>query len=137
MSEPIPTPRLPARPSLEQLRKRAKERLAALRASDPTATLADAQLAIARELGFASWPKLVHHVESVRASGHLAQFERLADDLLAGYHGDQEALRRLIAHFGVSYGPEQVRVRVRSMVDDARDAAGDPVIDDIRLMLAR
>lgn len=137
MSEPTPTPRLPARPSLEQLRKRAKERLAALRASDPSATLADAQLAIARELGFASWPKLVHHVQTVRTSGHLPRFERLAADLLAGYQGDVEALYRLIAHFGVSYDPEQARVRVRSMIDDARDSAGEPTIDDIRLMLAR
>ncbi|HUF27827.1 MAG TPA: hypothetical protein VMM18_12705 [Gemmatimonadaceae bacterium] len=143
MSDPGPTsgpahaPRLPARPSLEQLRKRAKERLVALREADPAATLADAQLALAREYGFASWPKLVHHIESVQASGRLEQFERLANDLLAGYHGDAEALRRLIAHFGVSYSEEQVRVRVRSSVDDARDSAGEPTLTDVRHMLAR
>jgi uncharacterized glyoxalase superfamily protein PhnB len=63
MSEP--TSRLPARPSLEQLRKQAKARLAALRAADPAAKLADAQYALAREYGFDSWPKLVHHVSAL------------------------------------------------------------------------
>ena len=63
MSHP-PRRDLPARPSLEQLRKQAKEHLNALRAADPSATLAAAQHALAREYGFESWPKLVHHVES-------------------------------------------------------------------------
>src|SRR5690606_3344319 len=125
VSDPIS--RLPARPSLEQLRKRARERLAALRAADPSAKLADAQYALARDYGFESWPKLVHHVEAVRSSARIEEFERLADDILAGYHGDVAALRRLIAHYGVGYEPDQFRVRVRSRVDDSRGAGpGDP-----------
>jgi predicted enzyme related to lactoylglutathione lyase len=56
---------LPARPSIEQLRKRAKERLADLRATNSSAKLADAQFAIAREHGFDSWPKLVDHMSTV------------------------------------------------------------------------
>ena len=56
---------LPARPSIEQLRKRAKERLADLRATNPSAQLADAQFVIAREHGFDSWPKLVDHISTV------------------------------------------------------------------------
>lgn len=72
---------LPARPSLGQLRKQAKDLLHAARAGDASASariaavvkeskrdrviLADAQLAVAREHGFASWAKLVHHVESL------------------------------------------------------------------------
>ncbi len=64
-SAPAPR-RLPERPSLGQLRKQAKDRLDAMRASDPTATLAAAQYALAREYGFESWPKLVHQVESLR-----------------------------------------------------------------------
>lgn len=55
--------RLPERASLEQLRKQAKDHLATLRAGNPGAKLADAQFALAREYGFESWPKLVHHVE--------------------------------------------------------------------------
>ena len=45
---------LPERPSLEDLKKLAKDRLPALRRADPTARLADAQLAVAREHGFPS-----------------------------------------------------------------------------------
>jgi catechol 2,3-dioxygenase-like lactoylglutathione lyase family enzyme len=56
---------LPARPSLEQLRKQAKERLVTLRATNPSARLAHAQLLLAREYGFNNWPKLVDHVSSV------------------------------------------------------------------------
>ena len=72
---------LPPRPSLEHLRKQAKELLRDAQRGDTTAAgrvltiteagaarppiLADAQLAIAREYGFPSWPKLVHHVESI------------------------------------------------------------------------
>jgi ankyrin repeat protein len=55
---------LPPRPSLEWLRKTAKERLSKLRETDPAAKLATAQLAIAREHGFASWRKLKAHIES-------------------------------------------------------------------------
>jgi len=43
--------------NLEQLRKRAKERLREQRRSEPEAKLSRAQLAIAREQGFPSWPR--------------------------------------------------------------------------------
>jgi ankyrin repeat protein len=72
---------LPERPSLDQLRKQAKDLLREARSGaegalariapntrptpDARIVLAHAQLAIAREYGFASWPKLVRHVESV------------------------------------------------------------------------
>jgi len=79
----LPASSLPARPSLEQLRKRAKELLRALRAEEPGAitrvrtqltparavTLADAQFVIAREHGFASWAKLKRHVLAVERPG--------------------------------------------------------------------
>ncbi len=78
--------RLPPRPSLEHARKSAKDLLEAYRARDPEAAarlrhahprltdrddeaildaglrLADAQLVIARELGFDSWPKLKERI---------------------------------------------------------------------------
>ena len=44
---------LPERPNLEYLKKLAKDRLPALRRANPAAKLADAQLAVAREHGFA------------------------------------------------------------------------------------
>ena len=49
---------LPDRPSLEYLKKLAKDRLHDLRRADPRARLADAQRAVAREHGFASWRAL-------------------------------------------------------------------------------
>ena len=45
-------------PNLEWLRKHAKRRLAELRKTDPSAKLADAQFALAKELGFSSWRAL-------------------------------------------------------------------------------
>src|SRR5829696_5268471 len=73
---------LPPNPSLEQLKHQAKDLLKASRDLNlqallrieqylpnraAAATLADAQLVIAREYGFASWPKLKRHVESLVA----------------------------------------------------------------------
>lgn len=55
--------RLPARPSLEHLRKQARELLEELRRKDSALRLSDAQHALAREYGFASWPKLKAHVD--------------------------------------------------------------------------
>lgn len=79
MSVP-PSRHLPDRPSLEQLRKQAKEHLATLRATDPSATLSSAQHALAREYGFESWPKLVHHVESVSPHTRMLQPADLKSD---------------------------------------------------------
>ncbi len=59
---PIP---LPNDPSLEQLRKQARELQAEMRRDDPSLKLSAAQRAVARRYGFASWPKLVHHLEVV------------------------------------------------------------------------
>jgi ankyrin repeat protein len=79
MSVP-PRRRLPERPSLEQLRKQAKEHLETLRATDPSAMLSEAQHALAREYGFDSWPKLVHHVESVQPGTGMLQPAELKSD---------------------------------------------------------
>lgn len=79
MSVP-PRRRLPDRPSLEQLRKQAKEHLDTMRASDPSIALSAAQHALAREYGFDSWPKLVHHVESVRPESRMLQPAELKSD---------------------------------------------------------
>lgn len=75
---------LPASPSLEQLRKQAKELARAHRAGDSGAVarvkaqhprpagplkLSEAQLVIAREHGFPSWPRLRAYVDRVAAHG--------------------------------------------------------------------
>jgi ankyrin repeat protein len=68
-------PSLPTQPDLDQLRRQAKELLRAARAGDTAATarieavsgeltLAAAQLALAREYGFASWPRLKDEVDA-------------------------------------------------------------------------
>lgn len=56
---------LPARPNLEHLKNQAKDLLSELQQSNPNTQLADAQFALAREYGFASWPKLEAHVDAV------------------------------------------------------------------------
>lgn len=90
MSHPLSAPSrsLPAQPSLEQLRKQAKQLLKAYRAGDVAAiaeverfenqsdpaksTLADAQRVLARAYGFASWTKLKQHVDGVNATAFCA-----------------------------------------------------------------
>ena len=83
-----PASRLPAHPSLEQLRKQAKELLRAYRDGDPAAVtrfaaiiprfanatgldaqLADAQFVVAREYGFDNWTALTNHVEEPKSDG--------------------------------------------------------------------
>jgi ankyrin repeat protein len=103
MSHPSPPTRaLPARPGLQQLRKQAKGLLKAYRAGEVAAVaeverfesrpdpakfaLADAHRVLAQAYGFASWTKLVQHVEGVNAAafcgavnaGDVATVRRLA-----------------------------------------------------------
>ena len=58
---------LPANPDLRHLKDQAKELFKAGGAK----SLADAQFQLAREYGFASWPKLKAHVESLKEVGQL------------------------------------------------------------------
>jgi hypothetical protein len=74
---------LPARPNLEYLRKQAKELLKELQHLNPSAQLADAQHALAREYGCASWPALVVSVED-----RLAAFARGARLFAGAWNAD-------------------------------------------------
>jgi len=67
---------LPPKPSLEQLRKRAKD----LARAEKT-KLTDAQFAVARQHGFPSWPKLQAYVRRVEEHG---------SGLQHAYHADTE-----------------------------------------------
>ena len=79
--------------SLDQARRRAKELLRAARAGDEEARtklradreprLADAQRAIAQELGFASWPALTAHVDAT-AGDREQRRERFLEHALNG-----------------------------------------------------
>jgi len=100
-SHAVPTRTLPPRPSLDQLRKQAKELLKSYRAGtdaavtevehfernpDPaTFALADAQRVLARAYGFSSWAAIKDHVEGTT-------FESL---IAAAEAGDVAALRQL------------------------------------------
>src|SRR5947208_16704854 len=75
---------LPLRANLEHLRNQAKQRLKAMRVQDPAARLSDAQLAVAREYGFASWRQL-------RATVHARERERA---FAAAYTGGLDTVRR-------------------------------------------
>jgi len=81
---------LPVRPSIEWLRKTAKDHLAELRDADPAARLGAAQLAIARRHGFASWRRLKAHVDAVNSDA-----VRLADAITRGdLAAAEDVLRR-------------------------------------------
>jgi|GEM_PF-1283248 len=95
----MPKSPLPERPSLEYLKKLAKERLQKVRRSDPQAKLAGAQLAVARDHGFSSWRALKAEIEK-RQAGQAAQTpgdENAARFFEACAKGDSETLRHLLA----------------------------------------
>jgi uncharacterized protein (TIGR03067 family) len=96
--------KLPQRPNLDHLRRQAKALMSALQAGEAEAVrtirehlpaakgmtaeqirqsgfrLADAQSAIARKTGFASWPQLAQHVEQLRALEGTWSFTHLEVD---------------------------------------------------------
>jgi len=119
---------LPDRPNLEHYRKQAKDLVKRHRLDDPEAirrirehhprfrkaadadihrapfALADAQLTIAREHAFESWPKFAKHIEAIaRASSPASRFESAVDAIVTGDLARLESLLR--EH------PELVRAR--------------------------
>ncbi|MGH7448750.1 MAG: ankyrin repeat domain-containing protein, partial [Longimicrobiales bacterium] len=81
---------LPDRPSLDYLKKLAKDRLRELRRTDPAKRLADAQLAIARDHGFPSWRALMRVVDRRKSTSVDVFFAACAA-------GDIETLRGVLA----------------------------------------
>jgi ankyrin repeat protein len=96
---------LPARPSLEQQKKLAKELLSEFRRGDATAAerirlelpdksrigLMDAQFVIAREYGFQNWAALATHIDAV-ATSELSLVDRFKRAVRTG---DATALRKM------------------------------------------
>ncbi len=135
---------LPAAPSLEQLRKQAKDLLRAYRAGDPGAIarvaahdpgeplkLTGAQLVIAREHGFPSWPRLRAYVDRVATHGpglqhayheDLDYYEGRADGLLASA---QDGTERALAAFS---GAPLTRAGARTVVARAHGFASWPAL---------
>jgi len=129
------TPRLPERPSLAQLRKQAKELVQQLRNGDPSATerlrkykpnvsepiLADAQFVLAREHGFESWPRLVHHIQAKQLPD-VEQHRHIAEDLVVVYNSaDVEATTRLNDLFHSALNIEQIRDFIRDKLFNLPD----------------
>src|SRR5579864_4475305 len=112
---------LPARPSLEQYKKQAKELLKAYRSADVETirrvnknhprfenlsapgfdvtkfALADAQLVIAREHGFESWPKFARHIEVINSEAAARANPVAAFIEAAIWHGTLEAAEAILA----------------------------------------
>ena len=106
----MPSRPLPPRPDLDHLKYQAKDLRAGHEAGDPAAfqrirefhprfgdatdaaiaaaaiSQADALLTIAREYGFASWPKLKRHVEGIEALEHRVSKLRTAFAAGMGRH---------------------------------------------------
>jgi hypothetical protein len=147
--------RLPPSPNLEQLKKQAKSLLKRQQAADSEAlarirenrprgrnlseeqaagspfALADAQLVIAREYGFASWSKLRSHVKSLEAASSTA--EAVASLRDAAGRGDLARLNALLdAHPELidERGGEGVRTPLHQAVFGNREAA-------VKLLLER
>jgi len=126
------TKELPARPSLEQYKKQAKDLLKSAKSGHPEALqltlqrikkdhprfgrladlesqgaklcLADAQLVIARKHGFESWPRFAKHIEGLtRQNSSVSKFESAVDAVVAG---DVAKLDQLLGE-----NPELVRER--------------------------
>jgi ankyrin repeat protein len=125
---------LPAAPSLEQLRKQAKELVRERRADPAPLRLSDAQREIACEYGFASWPRLKAYVERVTAHGP-GLTHAFVDDV--GYYEDRaDGLRSVVAS-GLENGIAVVRAHHPALAD-ASDAEIRAISSaDARLVLAR
>src|SRR5882672_8359325 len=147
---------LPARPNLEQLKQQSKDLLQSHRSADPGAiqrfqeshpkwssaavselcaaklSLSDAQLVIAREYGFASWPKLKQHVEAI-----LVETENPIELLKKAFHANDATLfRKLLERspeikakinepIGPFDSPAITNVRSREMLDVLLEAGAD------------
>jgi ankyrin repeat protein len=84
---------------LDRARREAKQRVKDARARGEELKLADAQLAIARELGEASWPRLVHRAEA-EAVAREVRARRLVEEATNGRRDHAEALLALDPELG-------------------------------------
>jgi hypothetical protein len=111
---------LPARPSLESLRKQAKKL-----ARDRSVPLRNAQLALAREYGYAGWQDLIAEVSKRLGSGlewAVAEADRLIHD------NDTERLKQLLAEYPalLSWRADKKGRGLLGMATGAYGDAGDP-----------
>src|SRR5499426_938375 len=122
---------LPLRASLEHLRHEAKQRLKAMRAQDPAARLAEAQLAVARDYGFSSWRRLKATLDeqardrafAAAYAGDVAEVHRVLD---GGFNaGQTDATGRTIHQIAKTLGHADLELLIR--VHQERDERHDDV----------
>jgi ankyrin repeat protein len=122
---------LPLRANLEHLRNEAKQRLKAMRAQDPGARLADAQLAVARDYGFSSWRRLKATLDeqtrdrafAAAYAGDVAEVRRALD---GGFNaGQTDATGRTIHQIAKTLGHADLELLLR--VHQERDERHDDV----------
>jgi hypothetical protein len=125
---------LPAAPSLAQLRKQAKERVRERRGGPEPLRLSEAQLGLAREYGFRSWPRLKAYVERVAANGP-GLAHAFVDEV--GYYEDRAEGLRSVVESGLESGIAIVRTYHPTLAEasDAEVRGLSPA--DARLVLAR
>jgi ankyrin repeat protein len=142
---------LPPNPNLIYLKKQAKALHKHMKAGEPTALvrcrqshpqgetlaapkLSDAQLIIAREYGFTSWPRLKHHVEGMRGrplhrafETDIEYYEGRAFGLHSVYQTGQQRALNLIRQSHPNFAE----------ASDQAIKAADFTMEDARLVLAR
>jgi ankyrin repeat protein len=142
---------LPPNPNLVYLKKQAKALHKQLKVGDPTAVaryrqshpqgeklttpkLSDAQLVIAREHGFTSWPQLKHFVERVRSRALHRPFET---DI--GYYDGRAFGLHSVYQTGQPRALDLIRQSHPAFADASNEAIkqADFTLDDARLVLAR
>jgi hypothetical protein len=152
--------RLPARASLEQLRKQAKELLKNYRAGDSVAierfcaiipqlvdsssdedvALSDAQFVLAREFGFENWAALKQHIE-VLPNPKLEPYETVAADIVKICSSDDpEALQRITELIGRTYPYPDRRKQIQqhlAVIRGPESRIEDITVSDARLIVAR
>jgi len=111
------------------------------RAATTACTLAGAQLAIARESGFPSWPRFARHVEALaRASTSVSRFESAVDAVVSG---DLAALARLLREDGAlvrarstrSHGATLLHYVSANGVEDYRQRTPSTAVEVARMLL--
>ncbi|SKA17002.1 Ankyrin repeat [Enhydrobacter aerosaccus] len=110
---------LPAKANILWLKKTAKQQLAELRVKSPTARLHEAQLALARAYGFASWRALKAHVDGIAATDR--ESRRVFD---AAQAGDVEAVRRA---FAAGFDPATPDSDGRTVMQIAKEHGHDAI----------
>jgi ankyrin repeat protein len=125
---------LPAAPSLEQPRKQAKELVRERRGGDEPLRLSAAQLELAREYGFPSWPRLKAYVERVAANGP-GLTHAFVDEI--DYYEDRAEGLRSVVESGLGNGIAVVRAHHPALADASDAEVRALSLGDARLVLAR